>query len=47
MVPAIGRTVTMPLRTRTRISGLEPATAKPPKSRKNKNGAGLTRRSAR
>ena len=33
-VPAIGRMVTLPSRTRTRISGLEPATAKPPKSRK-------------
>ena len=29
MVPAIGRTVTVPSRTRTKISGLDPATAKP------------------
>ena len=28
MVPAIGRTVTTPSRTRTRISGLDPATRK-------------------
>ena len=33
-VPAIGRIVTSPSRTRTRISGLEPTTAKPARSRK-------------
>ena len=46
-VPASGRMVTVPSRRRTRISGLLPTTAKPPKSRKNRNGAGLIRRSAR
>ena len=46
-VPASGRMVTMSSRRRTRISGLLPTTAKPPKSRKNRNGAGLIRRSAR
>ena len=45
--PASGRIVTVPSRNRTRISGLEPTTAKPPKSRKNRNGAGLIRRNAR
>ena len=33
-VPASGRMVTVPSRTRTRISGLDPAIEKPPKSRK-------------
>ena len=46
-VPASGRIVTVPSRSRTSTSGLEPTTAKPPKSRKNRNGAGLIRRSAR
>ena len=46
-VPAIGRIVTSPARARTRISGLDPTTEKPSRLRKNRNGEGLTRRSAR
>ena len=43
----LGRMVTVPSRRRTRISGLEPTRENSPKSRKNKNGEGLVRRSAR
>ena len=46
-VPANGRMVTTPSRSRTRTSGEDPTIEKPPKSRKNRNGAGLIRRSAR
>ena len=39
--------VTVPSRSRTRISGEAPTAAKPAKSKKNRKGAGLIRRSAR